>query len=756
MKHLLLFMLGFASLYAQSRMKIIDSTTAKPIPAAVVSDGVTHRTAGSGGVADISAFDTGKPLVVSAPGYRTKMVLLSNNSKNLPDENKGDIRESEENESGKSQSNESTGNKKQEDKNIFAGDTVVIFLAPLSEELDEILVSGEKPISTSVYNKEIELSEMPWGGNLGLPELIKEHFSLNLKEYGGAGALKQISFRGLSAENSLVLFNGIRVNDIRTGGFDLSGVNIVDLSYAGFSSAISKEGSISAGGVLSLGTRPVKENGAYLTLKTDNAGLISFAGSGRLREGGFSLSVSGERSWSSNKFDYEFNGQVLQRSNSHFNRSFLSLTAGQAWAAFSLDFYTNYSLFNSGIPGFVVSNNTSSSQAVNRTEGSLSILRLKGSPADNTGLEISAAYNYQQIDLDDPNLAWYKGNGNDRSGLNSISLNFSADHSLYGVKLTGGYGLELGSLNDIKTVLSNQRRETSVERTVHRFILKGEKEFEAVRIGFSSLTLNAGLNYDIFSQKGIGSREENLISWSAGVATTPNFYKNLSLKGNYFRGARVPSYNEYYYSSLFTVGNLKPEVSSGFEVGFVIQKPVIFVEAVNFTYYRLNTEEKIIWVPSIIGLQVPRNVAKTRSVGFEASVEVALPVPGLKAEAAYFYSEAVNISPFGTADGSHEKQLIYSPKQRVVSSLSWESERLSIRIDHRFTGESFYTSDNDPKYRIAPNNVFDLHLAGNFKIGAVTELLSLSFFNIFNENYKIIQSYPMPLRSIVFSITTKI
>jgi outer membrane cobalamin receptor len=393
---------------------------------------------------------------------------------------------------------------------------------------------------------------------------------------------------------------------------------------------------------------------------------------------------------------------------------------------------------------------------VNRTEGSLSILRLKGSPADNTGLEISAAYNYQQIDLDDPNLAWYKGNGNDRSGLNSISLNFSADHSLYGVKLTGGYGLELGSLNDIKTVLSNQRRETSVERTVHRFILKGEKEFEAVRIGFSSLTLNAGLNYDIFSQKGIGSREENLISWSAGVATTPNFYKNLSLKGNYFRGARVPSYNEYYYSSLFTVGNLKPEVSSGFEVGFVIQKPVIFVEAVNFTYYRLNTEEKIIWVPSIIGLQVPRNVAKTRSVGFEASVEVALPVPGLKAEAAYFYSEAVNISPFGTADGSHEKQLIYSPKQRVVSSLSWESERLSIRIDHRFTGESFYTSDNDPKYRIAPNNVFDLHLAGNFKIGAVTELLSLSFFNIFNENYKIIQSYPMPLRSIVFSITTKI
>lgn len=693
---------------------MIDSSRSVPLVGAVVSDGRLTVVTPANGIADLSGLDLSGILLVSAEGFHARTI------------------------EGRS----------------AAG--AVIYLHPLTEEKSEVVITAENNDNQSLFDKKIDLSDAASHGYYDLADVLKREISLFVKEYGGAGSLKQISYRGLSPENSLVLFNGIRVNDIKTGGFDLSMLSLGDLAFAGFSSLVSDEGYISPGGVLSVGTTPSGEQGLTLTERIDDGGLFSFSGTGKVRKGGFSLTVSGERVWSPNRFNYEFEGKVRERENAHFNRTFASVAAGHAFSDFSIDLYSSYTFFNSGVPGFVVSNNTSSSGATSRVEGTLNIVRFRGKVSAGIGVEVAAGYNHQKTGLDDPNTAWYHVNGADRSTLNSFSLNTSFGVSVSGIDLAIGYGFEKGELSDIKTVLSNQRRESFVNRVIHRFVAKGYKNFDFESGLVKSMGFHAGVNADIFEQKGIGSRSENPVAWSAGIGLVPGFFDRLEIKGNLFSGKRVPTYNEYYYSSLFFAGELDPEQFNGFEAGFVVKRPMVFLDEVRLSFYSISTTDKIIWVPSMIGLQIPRNVSKVRSQGFDISAAASIPGSGLSFASTYSWLDASNISPFGSADGSNGKQLVYTPGERINSSLRWKYEDFRVILEHRFTGVSYFTSDNDPRNFLGSHNVFDLHLSWFVSLMKVENTLTVSIFNLFNENFKIIQSYPMPLRTVVVSLTTKL
>ena len=50
-------------------------------------------------------------------------------------------------------------------------------------------------------------------------DLLRKKTLLFIRDYGG---LQTVSSRGMSAENTLVLFNEAKVNDLRTGAFDFS------------------------------------------------------------------------------------------------------------------------------------------------------------------------------------------------------------------------------------------------------------------------------------------------------------------------------------------------------------------------------------------------------------------------------------------------------------------------------------------------------------------------------------------------------
>jgi iron complex outermembrane receptor protein len=717
MRFLLIFLFGFTSVFAQtnSSIWIIDSLDGIPVSSAIISDSLFSVVSDSVGRADISHINLNHTVTISHVAYQKKVFLS---------------------------------------KNLNINDTV--FLLPNNSELDEVVILGDNAENNAGFSKKVDLTLNVKSEFITLADVINRDLSIFVKDYGGGSGAKFLSYRGLSSENSLVLFNGVRVNDIRSGGFDLSSVSLGELKHIEFASTISSTGEISTGGVLSLDTRGKKADSFSLLQRFDNSGLSSTSVGGSLGIGKLFLSISGERMWSANRFNYEFEGKTAERENSYYNRSFISVAGAYFLKSFTIDLYTNYSFFNSGVPGFVVSNNSSSSLASNTTVGTLNILRFSGNIQKNSSIEAVLSYNRQEFNFDDPNISYYKNFGKDNSTLNNLGFSLKSFNKWGDLAVNFGYGFEKGESSDLKTVLSNYRKETFVKRNIHRISGKLDYIVKDISNIFEDIKLCAGINSEIFDQQGIGSRKENEVSYNAAVNLTPFALPIVEVKFNFFKTARIPSNNEYYYSSVFSTTSLSPEKSIGFETGITLDNSIEFLDRFSLIYYEIETQDKIIWVPSIIALQIPRNIAKVKSSGLEFDAGVSFFSKSIEIKFNYNYLNSVNISSYGTSDKSDGKQLVYSPKHRFNSSISYQNSLMRISLDHRFNGISFFTSDNDPYSVLKENNVIDLHLTLYIKSFSINHSLTISVFNLFNENYRIIQSYPMPLRAFIFSYSLNI
>ena len=57
-------------------------------------------------------------------------------------------------------------------------------------------------------------------------DAIRDFAGVNIKDYGGIGGLKTVSVRGLGADHTAVLYDGVQINDAENGQMDLSKFNL--------------------------------------------------------------------------------------------------------------------------------------------------------------------------------------------------------------------------------------------------------------------------------------------------------------------------------------------------------------------------------------------------------------------------------------------------------------------------------------------------------------------------------------------------
>ncbi|MCK5457080.1 MAG: TonB-dependent receptor plug domain-containing protein, partial [Melioribacteraceae bacterium] len=91
---------------------------------------------------------------------------------------------------------------------------------------EQVEVISKKDYENSIISEKIELNQYEQNRFASTAEILKSQTSLLVRDYGGEASTKTISSRGMSSENTLVLFNEARVNDLRTGTFDFS---LIDL-----------------------------------------------------------------------------------------------------------------------------------------------------------------------------------------------------------------------------------------------------------------------------------------------------------------------------------------------------------------------------------------------------------------------------------------------------------------------------------------------------------------------------------------------
>ncbi len=399
------------------------------------------------------------------------------------------------------------------------------------------------PLSESDRSVETILPRNAPVGTDSVVDLLRTDPSLNLQARAGEGVQADLSIRGTTFEQSLILVNGLRVNDPETGHLNLDipvpldAVSRIDVLHG---SGSTYYGSDAIGGAVNLLTGP------------PGAGLSVVARSGAGNYG--SLENHLRASYSSGPFAEQLTGSrdtsdgfMADRnysSNALANEVWLKTKPGTTDILLAVsdrpyganDFYGPYNSWER-TKGWLAS---IQQQLGARTAADFSYLRhsdlfvlLQGQPQVYENNHITTSYEGALRRADELGRNTTLSYGLEAAGDSIHSFNFS----------------QVGSSEVRSDALGVHARNQGA--------------------GYANLSLRALGRFSL----AVGAREEVLSSngsvFSPSVAAAYTLSKTVRLRGSAGHGFRLPTYTDLFYKDPATIGNatLKPETSWSYEGG---------------------------------------------------------------------------------------------------------------------------------------------------------------------------------------------
>jgi vitamin B12 transporter len=254
-----------------------------------------------------------------------------------------------------------------------------------------------------------------------------------------------------------------------------------------------------------------------------------------------------------------------------------------------------------------------------------------------------------------------------------------------------------------------------------RLLAYGSARFEYFSVGALPLTGNIALEYQLS--------------------------RHFSAKVNTARVYRQPSLNELYWVPGGNV-NLKPEqgYTGEGELTFSRQGKHTSIRISGSAYSRV-IDNWILWVPGVNGNPAPVNLQKVWSRGTETTWK--LRYQKQKLRAGYQFITGYVLSTVKESrhehDDSRGKQLIYTPRYTVNGSIFLGYGQVDLFFFHQYSGYRFTTSDN--RNWLDPYHLSSLRLSGGIRAGKMKLNLFAACNNLFNVSYAVMAGRPMPLRN---------
>ena len=580
-------------------------------------------------------------------------------------------------------------------------------------DLSQIQTQSEISLNDSILKK----------SQPSLTQILLFNSPIYFKE-SGAGMVASPSFRGTTASQTVVLWNGININSQTNGQTDFNTVSI---------------------------------NGYDQINIKGGAGNIAEVNSSV----GGSVELINEL-----KFKNDFSNELFLRYGSFntINGSFKS-----EFSTENLSFYTNYARFSS-------ENDFEFPEDESRknTNGQFY----------NNNINLGAAYKinakntlkfYGNLFQGRRNLAVVTPyatkskyeNYNVRSLLNWESRFGKFDSDLKLAYLTEEYRyfpnvskaiFDLGEVNTLVAKYDLRYRFTSnfqllshLEFTRNEGFSGEEMEDKIRNLGAISLSAKHQVlpkfYYEISLRQELSEIYGNPLLYSLGGNwSVTDFY---TLKFNASKNFRIPTYNDLYWPE---VGNpdLNPETSYQAEIGNEFQNRFF---KFSITAFYNAVDNLIRWIPNAnpLGgiLWRPENVEDVKIYGIEsilsASKKFAQHQISLAATYAYTVSE----------DQKLNKQLIYVPYHKATASLSYGWKGVSVYSQFLFNGKVFTTTQNEPEHRLDHYYVTNLGLDYDFG-KENTYKIGFEVLNLMDYEYENVEARPMPGRSFQVYLNIKI
>lgn len=217
--------------------------------------------------------------------------------------------------------------------------------------------------------------------------------------------------------------------------------------------------------------------------------------------------------------------------------------------------------------------------------------------------------------------------------------------------------------------------------------------------------------------------------------------ERFTVNGFAKRSYRMPTFNDLYYTTVGTK-TLDPEDALQFDLGmdWVAVRSGTNNLSFKADIYRNQLKNKIIAVPTSNQFRWSMyNIGKVEVLGCDVTADYSF-----KAGMGEFGALARYTSQQARDKSDWNGQIPYIPLHSGSVNLFGDISGWRADVTLFATGERFTTSANLPAYRLAPWATLDAAVTKNLSLRGNDLSLKLCLNNLLNEQYEIVDNYPMP------------
>lgn len=543
-----------------------------------------------------------------------------------------------------------------------------------------------------------------------LTGILQYNAHLYLKE-NGLGMVSSPSFRGTTAAQTAVVWNGININALSVGQTDFNSINIRGFDYiavkaGGGSTAY---GSSAIGGTVHLNNdlsfkNPENQHKLYFgygSFDTYDAHVSSkWVSNNSVVQIGLSRNAS--------KNDYPLYNKDFDNTNGQFFNNNLSVAIAQKLNKnHQIRFYGN--VFDGERHFSVIS-----PQAIKTKFADFNLRNLLEWNADfgsfNSSLKLAYLFD---------NYRYFPYVGNDTYTFG----NFDSKIFKYNLKYRSQSHLQINLLLDY---MQNQGEGSDIRRAT--------RQTGAVGLMVKNRMFDKIL-YELMLKQEITDSYTSPLLYSAGVLF--EITNSYSTKAHFSKNFRIPTFNDVYWQGS---GNpdLQPEVSLqgewthqlGFDWG-----------GFSLTGYYNDIQNMLRWEPVTGSLWKPENIGNVVAYGLEYAANFS------RSWGKSNFSLTGNYAYTVSKNKENEHQLVYVPYHKGNASLVFSRKRYTFSYRYLYVGKVYTTSDNESGL-----SAYQLSEVGMEYIFKNNYTIGFQVLNLWNEKYSSVQNRPMPGRNINFYI----
>lgn len=579
-------------------------------------------------------------------------------------------------------------------------------------KLDEVTVSDPQLKRFSNSQSVLQLNDSIIRKNTAsLTSLLNYNSVIYFKE-NGLGMVSSASFRGTTAQQTAVIWNGININSQFNGQTDFNTISGRDFNSvsvrAGGGSAV--YGSSAIGGSIHL------NNDLSFGKRFDNTLQLGY-GSFNTANVNYNMQASGERfssqasiSRNSSDNDYPYLDTNQKNENGQFYNTSVSLNIGYKLNSKNILKLYSY-LFESKrhFSGTLTAPSKSQYEDLNTRN----LVEWEGSYGKFTS-RLKAAFLSEKYKYYENAATSIFNTANAKTFIAKYDLLYRVNpgmewNAIIDYTQTKGVGEEIG--------INTRKIASGVLLLKHspfkKFLYELAIRKELTNDYKSPVLFSVGTNYSV-----------------------TDFYK---IKVNGSRNFRIPTFNDLYWQGSGN-NDLKPENSYQIEVGNDFKfKNIGF----SITGYYIKIKDLLRWTPGSGGSWTPGNVANVSTYGAEVLLHTTKKIRQNQFDFNATYGYTVS------RDDEKEKQLTYVPFHKFTAALAYSYKNLSAHYQYLYNGKVFTSSDNF--YSLDGYLVSNVGVAYGF---GKKKFLQLGFdaLNIFNEKYQSVSTRPMPGRNYTINL----